>query len=125
MKSAQILSNKVRENILKTTFTAKSAHIASALSIVDIITVIYLKFINKKNKNIFILSKGHACLAHYCLLHELKYISKKVLNTYGKDGTILMSHSSHKVPVLIYQQDHLAMVCQLQLELPCQIRLKK
>ena len=98
MKSAQILSNKVRENILKTTFTAKSAHIASALSIVDIITVIYLKFINKKNKNIFILSKGHACLAHYCLLHELKYISKKVLNTYGKDGTILMSHSSHKVP---------------------------
>ena len=51
MKSAQILSNKVRENILKTTFTAKSAHIASALSIVDIITVIYLKFINK-NKNI-------------------------------------------------------------------------
>ena len=98
MKNAQILSNKVRENILKITFTAKSAHIASALSIVDIITVIYLEFINKKKKNIFILSKGHACLAHYCLLHELKYISKKVLKTYGKNGTILMSHSSHKVP---------------------------
>ena len=98
MKNAKTLSKKVREDILETTFTAKSAHIASALSIVDIITVIYLKFINKRNKNIFILSKGHACLAHYCLLYELKYISRKVLKTYGKNGTILMSHSSHKVP---------------------------
>ena len=52
----------------------------------------------KNKKNIFILSKGHACLAQYCLLYELGYIKKKTLDTFGKNGTILMSHSSHKVP---------------------------
>ena len=52
----------------------------------------------KDKKNIFILSKGHACLAQYCLLYELGYIKKKTLDTFGKNGTILMSHSSHKVP---------------------------
>ena len=51
----------------------------------------------KNKKNIFILSKGHACLAQYCLLYELDYIKKKTLDTFGKNGTILMSHSSHKV----------------------------
>ena len=71
--------------------------IASALSIVDIITVLYLKIINKNFKNTFILSKGHACLAHYCLLNELEIISDKILKSYGKNNSILMSHSSHKV----------------------------
>ncbi len=98
MYNTKLIANNVRKNILKISYSAQSAHIASALSIVDLITIIYLKFVSKKNKNIFILSKGHACLAQYCLLHELNYFSMKVLKSYGKDGTILMSHTSHKVP---------------------------
>ena len=91
------ISKKIRKKILNISYKAQSAHIASSLSIVDIITVLYLKIINKNLKNIFILSKGHACLAHYCLLNQLKVISDKMLNTYGKNNSILMSHSSHKV----------------------------
>ena len=91
------ISKKIRKKILNISYKAQSAHIASSLSIVDIITVLYLKIINKNLKNIFILSKGHACLAHYCLLNQFKVISDKMLNTYGKNNSILMSHSSHKV----------------------------
>ena len=98
MKNIERLSKKIRKNILKISYQSKSAHIASSLSIVDIIATIYTKFIKKNGNNIFILSKGHACLAHYCLLHELGYIKKKVLNSFGKNGTVLMSHSSHLVP---------------------------
>ncbi len=98
MKNIELLSTKIRKNILKITYSSKSAHIASSLSIVDIIATIYSKFLKKNKKNIFVLSKGHACLAHYCLLYEFGYIKKKTLNTFGKNGTILMSHSSHMVP---------------------------
>ena len=88
-------ANNVRKKILISSFKAQSAHIASSLSIVDIITIIYCEHLKKND--VFILSKGHACLAHYCLLNELKIISDKILSTYGKNNSILMSHSSHKV----------------------------
>jgi len=60
------------------------------------LTVLYNKFL-KINKNSFILSKGHACLALYCVLNEKKYLSSKILSTFGKNNSILMSHTSHKV----------------------------
>lgn len=91
------ISKKIRRKILNVSNKAQSAHIGSSLSIIDIITVLYLKIIKRNLKNIFILSKGHACLAHYCLLNQLKVISDKMLNTYGKNNSILMCHSSHKV----------------------------
>ena len=91
------ISKKIRKKILSVSYKTQSAHIGSSLSIVDIITVLYLKIINRNIKNIFILSKGHACLAHYCLLNQFKVISDKMLNTYGKNNSILMCHSSHKV----------------------------
>lgn len=97
MKNFELLAKKIRKKILNISHKSQSAHIASSLSIVDLIIVIYLKFMNKKN-NTFILSKGHACLAHYCLLNELKYIPSKDLETYGKDNSVLMSHSDFKAP---------------------------
>ncbi len=96
-KNSLLVAKNIRRKILKISHFAQSAHIASALSIVDIITVLYLRIINKNFKNTFILSKGHACLAHYCLLNELEIISDKILKSYGKNNSILMSHSSHKV----------------------------
>ena len=73
-------AKNIRKNILKLSFQAKSSHIGSCLSIVDIIVVLYLGILktNLKNykKKYFILSKGHACLALYCLLYEIGIIKK-------------------------------------------------
>lgn len=67
---------------------AGEGHVPSALSILDIVWVIYDKFINIKkvkkslpNREHFILSKGHASLAQYVVL-EKKGIIKKKLDTY-------------------------------------------
>ena len=100
IKMFKKIAKKIRENILKLTYSANSSHVGSSLSIVDILVVVYLKFINfeKKNFNIFILSKGHACLALYCILYEKNKISKKTLESFGKNNSLLMSHASHKVP---------------------------
>jgi transketolase len=95
-KKLETVAKKIRIRILQLSNSAKSSHVGSSLSIVEILLVLYNFFIKKKN--IFILSKGHACLAYYCVLQKFGYFSNKTLNTYGKDNTILLSHVSHKVP---------------------------
>ena len=91
------LSLKIRKSILKIANSSQCSHIGSNLSIVDILSVLYGKFLKNK-KNSFILSKGHACLALYCVLKEMRFITEKTLNSFGKNDSILMSHASHKVP---------------------------
>ena len=94
--SAVEIAKQIRIRIIQISNRAKSSHVGSCLSIVDILVVLYKNFINKKN--IFVLSKGHACLAYYCVLQKFGHFSNKTLNTYGKNNTVLLSHVSHKVP---------------------------
>lgn len=102
--STQELSRRVRINALKMVHRAKASHIASALSICDIVAVLYGKVMvfdplnaKAKNRDRFILSKGHACTAVYGTLAEVGLIPKEQLNTYGDDFSWLMNHISHKV----------------------------
>ena len=60
----------IRSNILNLTFKAKSSHIGSCLSIVEILFALYFGVLKKKDR--FILSKGHAALALYSTLFEKK-----------------------------------------------------
>lgn len=85
--------------------SARASHIASALSIVDILAVLYGKvmnisadLMNSSDRDRFILSKGHACVALYSTLAEMNMIPKSELESYGKDFSWLMNHASHKVP---------------------------
>ncbi len=94
-KKDQKFIKRIRTNILKLTFSAKSSHIGSSLSIVEILYTLYFNILKKNDR--FILSKGHAALALYCILYEKGFITYNVLNTYGQDGTRLMAHVSHKV----------------------------
>jgi transketolase len=77
--------------IVELSYKAKEGHVPSALSILDIIWVIYHKIINinliqknSQNRDFFILSKGHGCLAHYVILEKKGIISSKDLNTFCK-----------------------------------------
>jgi transketolase len=104
MPTTQKLSNRVRQNALKMVHRAKASHIASALSIVDILAVLYgqvMRFEPTEPSNLkrdrFILSKGHACVAVYSTLAEVGVIPKEQLETYGDDFSWLMNHISHKV----------------------------
>jgi transketolase len=92
------ISKEIRKTLLEITSLKKAAHIASNLSIVDILVVLYKDFVKKNNKNQFILSKGHACLSVYCILSYFKYFSKSLLKSFGDNNTVMMCHISHKVP---------------------------
>ena len=77
---------------------ASSSHFGGALSIVDIVSVLFgykLRLNNDPNwqeRDRFILSKGHACLAYYAALCEVGYISKDELKTFEKDESDLLGH---------------------------------
>ncbi len=73
-------------------------HLGPAFSIVEILRVLYSKYI-KKNKSKFILSKGHGCLALYATLYQHGYIKKIDLLNTGKFNSILGGHPEHdKIP---------------------------
>jgi transketolase len=104
MLQTQILANRVRQNALKMVHRAKASHIGSALSIVDILAVLYGEIMrfdpddqNYRLRDRFILSKGHACVAVYSTLAEVGVIPRVQLETYGDDFSWLMNHISHKV----------------------------
>ena len=93
-------SKKIRRNILDMAFYAgaSSSHFGGALSIVEIISVLFGKKmrINHdpqwQDRDRFILSKGHACLAYYAALCEIGYIQKEELKTFEKDDSNLLGH---------------------------------
>ncbi|MCF7988417.1 MAG: transketolase [Methylovulum sp.] len=104
MSTTQLLANRIRQNALKMVHRAKASHIGSALSITDILAVLYGQVMrfnpadqHDKLRDRFILSKGHACVAVYSTLAEVGFIPKEQLETYGDDFSWLMNHISHKV----------------------------
>ena len=66
-KNLKKVIKDIRLNILNLTYQAKSSHIGSCLSIVEILVSIYFKALKKSDR--FLLSKGHAALALYCVLY--------------------------------------------------------
>jgi transketolase len=98
-------ASKIRAKCLNMVHNANASHIGSALSIADIVAVLYgaimnidPKFPKEADRDRFILSKGHACTAIYAALAELGFFNESQLLTFGKDHSTFMTHISHKVP---------------------------
>ena len=99
------LARGIRAQALRMVTRAKASHIGSALSIADIMAVLYGRALRVSpsepchpERDRFILSKGHACVAVYAGLAETGFFDRALLETYGADGSMLMAHISHKVP---------------------------
>ena len=93
-------SLNLRKNILEMAFSAgaSSAHFGGALSIVEIVSTLFshVMKINQQpqwdDRDRFVLSKGHACLAYYAALCEAGYIPKEDLYTFEKNDSNLLGH---------------------------------
>ena len=97
-------STKLRVNVLKMISNGNSSHIGSALSIADIVTVLYNDVLNVSPENIksenrdrFILSKGHAGAALYSALAQKKFFPTQELVNHYKDGSRMSGHISHHI----------------------------
>lgn len=82
---------------------SRESHVASALSICDIVAVLYNDILKKDasderwaERDRFILSKGHACSAVYAALAETGFFSVDELNGQCQDGSRLSGHITYK-----------------------------
>ena len=99
-------SKKIRLDILNTIMNAGKGHIGGALSCVEILVTLYycniLKFNRLKPKwkyrDRFIFSKGHASIAHYVVLADLNFFSKKELNYFNKPKGKIAEHPDTRLP---------------------------
>jgi transketolase len=103
--STDQFAKEIRLLSLKMVYNAKASHIGGALSMTDLLAVLYGRILNFnpndphwKDRDRFLLSKGHACVSLYATLALSGYYSTDELDSYGKDGSRFISHTSHKVP---------------------------
>lgn len=94
------ISQSIREIIIDRAYSCgQPAHLGGALSMVDLLTVLYEDFLRFDSLNplwadrdIFILSKGHTVLGYFATLFYYNYFSEEVFNTFQKNGSKLIAH---------------------------------
>lgn len=96
----------LRKKAFEMVMNAGKGHLGGSFSCTEILVVLYyggiLRFDSKspewKDRDRFILSKGHAINTLYVLLADLGFFSVSELSNYSKDGSILGGHCDNRVP---------------------------
>jgi len=97
---------KIRKNVVRMIRAGESGHVGGALSIAEILSALYFKIMRVDPRNPswrerdrFVLSAGHKCLALYAVLAEKGFFDEKLLDTYGALGSKLPGHPDmYKLP---------------------------
>lgn len=93
-------SIEIRRGIVETAYlSGRLTHPGPALSITDICTALYYRFMKVDpanpqwhDRDRFVLSKGHACLVLYAILSDLGFFPKSELQTVRHLDSILQGH---------------------------------
>jgi transketolase len=96
----------IRRDVIDMIYRAGSGHPGGSLSAVEILVVLYFHYMKVdpkkpkwKNRDKFILSKGHAAPLLYAVLAERGYFPLERLSTFNIPGTTLQKHiDMHLVP---------------------------
>lgn len=97
---------EMKRQIIQTAHLAGEGHVPSALSVLDILWILYDRVLNiypqdpdHPDRDRFILSKGHASLGLYAVLAEKGFFDKFLMDSFGKYDSILGGHPDrNRVP---------------------------
>lgn len=99
------LAKKIRLVTAEMVYKASASHIGGALSMADILAVLYADVLqfdpnnpSDDNRDRFILSKGHTCASYYATLGIMGYFPMSYLDGFAQEGSLLLEHTSHYVP---------------------------
>ena len=94
----------LRKIIIEMAYKGSTVHIGCALSIVEILAVIYRSHLkydfdepNDPLRDYLILSKGHGVMAQYACMKALGWLSQGDIDNYFGDGTMLKGLSDSRV----------------------------
>jgi len=98
-KDLIVIANKLRKRIVETSSFSGIPHLGSCFSCLDLLVYLYWKELsidpknpNARNRDRFILSKGHGAPALFQVLAEKDFFPFSRLNDFGKDGSFFHEH---------------------------------
>ncbi len=106
LKKLELSAERSRRNVLRMVEAGHHGHVGGALSCIDIASALYFYKMNIRpedpkwpDRDRFILSAGHKCMAQYAVLAERGYFDKAVLDTYGSLKSPIPGHPDmYKLP---------------------------
>lgn len=99
-------ARRMRRSVIEMGFAAgdRGAHFGPALSSIEIVASLMFGIMKYDSRNPhwrerdrFVQSKGHGCLAYYAALHEAGYITSDHLKTFKGDNSFLSGHPSRNM----------------------------
>lgn len=93
--NSQQAALKIRRTILEMANRSKSPHVGSCLSCTDILSVLYfdvLRLQNWEERDICILSKGHAAMSLYSTLYARGVLNTETIEGYYQNNGTLPAH---------------------------------
>lgn len=102
---AKLAANRCRKNVLRMVQAGGHGHIGGAFSAQDVVAALYFDVMQidpkqpkDENRDRFLLSAGHKCLAQYAALAERGFCGKEILDTYGALASKIPGHPDmHKL----------------------------
>ena len=106
IESLKELARVFRQDVLKMVMSSREGHLGGAFSCMEILTTLYFNIMNIdplrpdwKDRDRFIMSKGHACFAQYAVLARRGFFPVDLLETLKQKETIFGGHPDRdKVP---------------------------
>lgn len=100
------MAARVRRSVVRQIKAGKAGHLGGALSVADVLACLYFRCMRVDSKNPnwrerdrFVLSAGHKCLAVYAVLAEKGFFDSNILDSFGSLGSRLPGHPDmHKLP---------------------------
>jgi transketolase len=99
VKRLEYMAARCRRDIVRMIRSGGSGHMGGAMSCMDILTALYFYALDidpenpkKPDRDRFVLSAGHKCMAQYAALAERGFFDVSLLDTYGKLDTKLPGH---------------------------------
>lgn len=91
------ITKEIRKDIMITALKGKAGHLASALSMAEIVTALYFGDVLRydpqdpewEERDKMILSKGHGSLALYSALYRIGYLTKEQLHSFCQKDSLL------------------------------------
>src|SRR5437899_1394514 len=99
---SRVSGKEIRRIILEQSRRAHVGHIGSALSVADLIGLLYAEVLRiscpeDSERDRFVLSNGHAALAVYAALFLKGWLEQAQLDTFCTDGSALGVHPEHRL----------------------------
>ena len=98
-KKLQDIARELRLTVIDVMAWSGGAHVGGSLSITDILTILYFKYLNLRpeepqweDRDRFILSKGHAAAGYIPVLAKRGYFAEDTLKTFNQFGSPFAMH---------------------------------